>query len=82
MLHVPHEDHCILTVRIPYPFHKRLQSLRSYASDPGDHGFGEPVAKNLIVDDDDDSSFCGTPAISGDELFLRSNRFLYCIAEQ
>ncbi|MEZ6147053.1 MAG: PQQ-binding-like beta-propeller repeat protein [Planctomycetaceae bacterium] len=47
---------------------------------PGDHGFGEPVAKNLIVGDD--SSFCGTPAISGDELFLRSNRFLYCIAEQ
>lgn len=46
---------------------------------PGEHGFGEPVAKNIIIGDD--SAFCGTPAVSGDELFLRSNKFLYCIAE-
>ena len=81
MLHVPHEDHCILTVRIPYLFHERQQSLRSYASDLGDQSIGKPVAKNFIVDDDD-SSFCGTLAISGNELFLKSNRFVYCMSEQ
>jgi hypothetical protein len=29
----------------------------------------------------DESDFNGTPAISNDELFLRSNRFLYCVAD-
>jgi hypothetical protein len=27
----------------------------------------------------DDSDFNATPAISGNQLFLRSNRFLYCV---
>ena len=30
----------------------------------------------------DESDFNATPAISQDELFLRSNRFLYCVAIQ
>ena len=29
----------------------------------------------------DDSEFNGTPAISGNQLFMRSNKFLYCIGE-
>ncbi len=31
--------------------------------------------------DGDDSSFNGTPAISGEQLFIRSNKFLYCISK-
>ena len=34
-------------------------------------------ASNLLLDDSD---FHGTPAISGDQLFIRSNRFLNCIS--
>ncbi|MBX3441162.1 MAG: PQQ-like beta-propeller repeat protein [Planctomyces sp.] len=37
------------------------------------------IAHNEI--DGDFTDFNGTPAISGDELFLRSNNALYCIAE-
>ena len=35
------------------------------------------LAQNRLADDDTD--FNGTPAITGKQLFLRSNRFLYCI---
>ena len=35
------------------------------------------LAQNKLADDDTD--FNGTPAITGKQLFLRSNRFLYCI---
>ena len=35
------------------------------------------VAQNKLASDDSD--FNGTPAIVGNQLFLRSNRFLYCI---
>ena len=35
------------------------------------------VAQNKLAGDDSD--FNGTPAIAGHQLFLRSNRFLYCI---
>lgn len=37
------------------------------------------VSHNKI--DGDDSEFNGTPAISDNEMFIRSNKFLYCIAE-
>jgi len=39
----------------------------------------ELVSHNTI--EDDDSEFNGTPAISGDQMFVRSNKFLYCIGE-
>ena len=35
------------------------------------------LAQNKLADDDTD--FNGTPAITGKQLFLRSNRYLYCI---
>jgi len=38
----------------------------------------EELAINAI--ETDDSDFNGTPALSGDEMFLRSNKALYCIA--
>ena len=38
----------------------------------------EELAVNRI--DTDDTDFNGTPALSGDEIFLRSNKALYCIA--
>jgi outer membrane protein assembly factor BamB len=38
----------------------------------------EELAVNRI--ESDDSDFNGTPALSGDEMFIRSNRALYCIA--
>ncbi len=38
----------------------------------------EELAVNRIETDDTD--FNGTPALSGDEMFLRSNKALYCIA--
>lgn len=37
------------------------------------------IGRNVI--DGDESDFNGTPAISGDQIFLRSNRFLYCISK-
>ena len=37
------------------------------------------VAQNKFADDDSDAS--GTPAISKNELFLRSGRFLYCVSD-
>ena len=37
------------------------------------------VANNKIAGDD--SSFNGTPAISGSQIFMRSNKYLYCISE-
>ena len=37
----------------------------------------ELVSHNTF--EDDDSEFNGTPAISGNQLFMRSNKFLYCI---
>ena len=37
------------------------------------------VAQNKF--EDDDSEFNGSPAVSDNELFLRSNKFLYCIGE-
>ena len=39
----------------------------------------ELVSHNKI--EGDDSEFNGTPAISGNQLFLRSNKFLYCIGK-
>lgn len=39
----------------------------------------EILARNEFAGDDSDAS--GTPAISDDELFLRTGRFLYCIGE-
>jgi outer membrane protein assembly factor BamB len=35
------------------------------------------VSQNSFVGDDSD--FNGTPAVSGNQLFLRSNRYLYCV---
>jgi len=35
------------------------------------------VAQNQLAGDDTD--FNGSPAVAGNQLFLRSNRFLYCI---
>ena len=40
----------------------------------------EVLAQNRFADDDSD--FNATPAISNGELFLRSNRYLYCVADQ
>ncbi|MEM8733935.1 MAG: PQQ-binding-like beta-propeller repeat protein [Planctomycetota bacterium] len=37
------------------------------------------VAHNKI--DDDESEFNGSPAVSNNQLFLRSNEYLYCISE-
>ncbi len=37
------------------------------------------LSHNKIADDD--SEFNGTPAVIGNELYVRSNKFLYCIAE-
>ena len=39
----------------------------------------ELVSHNII--EGDDSEFNGTPAISGDQLYIRSNKFLYCIGD-
>lgn len=39
----------------------------------------ELVSHNKI--EGDDSEFNGTPAVSGDQMFVRSNKFLYCIGE-
>ena len=39
----------------------------------------EQLAQNQFSSDESD--FSATPAISGGELFLRSNRFLYCVSE-
>jgi outer membrane protein assembly factor BamB len=39
----------------------------------------ELVSQNVI--EGDDSPFNGTPAISDNQLFLRSNKFLYCISK-
>ena len=39
----------------------------------------ELVSHNKI--EGDDSEFNGTPAISGNQLFIRSNKYLYCIGE-
>ena len=39
----------------------------------------ELVSHNKI--EGDDSEFNGTPAISGNQLFMRSNKFLYCIGK-
>jgi len=44
----------------------------------GGRGY-ELVSHNKI--EGDDSEFNGTPAISGNQLFLRSNKFLYCIGK-
>jgi outer membrane protein assembly factor BamB len=43
----------------------------------------KPEFKELAVNriDGDDSDFNGTPALSGDEMFVRSNKALYCIAK-
>jgi hypothetical protein len=35
------------------------------------------LAQNKLAGDDTD--FNGTPAIAGRQIFLRSNRFVYCI---
>ena len=35
------------------------------------------LAQNKFADDDSDAS--GTPAIAGNELFLRTGKFLYCV---
>ncbi len=40
----------------------------------------ELVSQNVI--EGDESEFNGTPAISGNQLFIRSNKFLYCIGKQ
>lgn len=37
------------------------------------------LSHNVIADDD--SIFNGSPAISGDKMYLRSDKFLYCIAK-
>ena len=44
----------------------------------------QPVYKVLAQNKftDDDSDFNGSPAISQNQLFLRSNRYLYCIANK
>ena len=39
----------------------------------------EQIAQNRLASDDSD--FSATPAISDGELFLRSGKFLYCVAE-
>jgi len=40
----------------------------------------EVVNQNTFSDDE--SAFNGTPAISGNEMFMRSNKYLYCISEK
>ena len=41
-----------------------------------------PEFKQLALNDlGDDSVFDGTPVVSGGQLLLRSNRFLYCIGK-
>ncbi|MEX2214835.1 MAG: PQQ-binding-like beta-propeller repeat protein [Phycisphaeraceae bacterium] len=37
------------------------------------------IARNVI--EDDDSPFFGSPAVAGDRLLLRSDKFLYCIGQ-
>ena len=39
----------------------------------------EILAQNKFTSDDSDAS--GTPAVSGNELFMRSGKFLYCVAK-
>ena len=39
----------------------------------------EILAQNKFENDDSDAS--GTPAISGNEMFLRSGAYLYCISQ-
>ena len=39
----------------------------------------ESIALNRLSDD---SEFCGSPAVSNGQLFLRSDKFLYCISAQ
>ena len=39
----------------------------------------EKIAQNKIAGDESD--FNGTPAVSSGQLFLRSNKFLYCISK-
>ena len=39
----------------------------------------EQLAVNRVTDDEED--FSATPAISAGQLFIRSNRFLYCVTE-
>lgn len=46
-----------------------------WAADPQEFKL---VSQNVM--DGDDSAFNGTPAVAGDELFLRSNKFLYCVS--
>lgn len=38
------------------------------------------LARNMLSGDD--SIFNGSPAVSGKHLFLRSNKFLYCLGKQ
>jgi len=38
------------------------------------------LARNMLSGDD--SIFNGSPAVSGNQLFLRSNKFLYCLGKQ
>jgi hypothetical protein len=40
----------------------------------------EQIAQNKF--ESDESDFSATPAISNGELFLRSGKFLYCVAKQ
>nr|MCH9653009.1 serine/threonine protein kinase [Planctomycetota bacterium] len=40
----------------------------------------EQLSVNRLTEDNED--FSATPAISGGQLFIRSDRHLYCIAEQ
>jgi hypothetical protein len=40
----------------------------------------EILAQNKFASDDSDAS--GTPAISGNDLFLRTGRYLYCIGRE
>ena len=48
-------------------------------NDVPDLGSLTNLDSNCSMVEDDDSEFNGTPAISGDHLFIRSNKFLDCI---
>ena len=44
----------------------------------------KPEFKQLGVNkfEGDDSDFSGTPAISGNSIFIRSGKYLYCVANE
>ena len=79
----------VLCVRIHSPQHRvgvrifeaqRTGSIIVGAAETDGHLLIElQIALNKLSDD---SEFCGGPAISNGQLFIRSDAFLYCVAAQ